>query len=383
MLKTRLVAALLAVLACLATPVLAASRFVSPQQQFTNFAGQPYAGGMLFFYVSGTSTPATTYSDSALTVPNTNPVILDSAGNAGNVFLSPSINYKVILKDANSVQIWAFDPVYPPGTASVVSASWGGTSAGSANALTVTAPSFSLQSGQSIAFIAGLTNTGSATLNPNSLGNILIYKDSVIGPVPLTGGEIIAGNLVNLFYDTSLTGFHFVSPVQVTGIIGEIRTFAFNACPLGWLETNGAAISRTGATANLFAALGTTWGVGDGTTTFNIPALRGKFLRDWDDGAGVDPARAFASTQTGNIAQTVGTSAGTVTGTMSGTATGAGQVLELTSGSLNASGGSNVNTQSALTVTGTITGTETGTATVGTGTDTRPINAAVLFCIKQ
>jgi len=75
-----------------------------------------------------------------------------------------------------------------------------------------------------------------------------------------------------------------------------IDFFAANAAPAGWLKANGAAISRA-TYARLFAAIGTTYGAGDGSTTFNIPDLRGEFLRGFDDGRGADPGRVFGSWQ--------------------------------------------------------------------------------------
>ena len=66
--------------------------------------------------------------------------------------------------------------------------------------------------------------------------------------------------------------------------------------PTGWLKANGAAISRT-TYATLFGIIGTTFGVGDGSTTFNLPDLRGEWLRGLDDGRGVDSARALGSAQ--------------------------------------------------------------------------------------
>jgi hypothetical protein len=88
-----------------------ANRLYSPDQQFADQNGIPYAGGFLYFYASGTSTPLTTYQDSALSIPNTNPVVLDSAGRAGSIFLQ-NLAYKVVLTDVNSNQIWTEDPVY-------------------------------------------------------------------------------------------------------------------------------------------------------------------------------------------------------------------------------------------------------------------------------
>jgi microcystin-dependent protein len=79
-------------------------------------------------------------------------------------------------------------------------------------------------------------------------------------------------------------------PAGITGM------FARNTPPAGWLKANGAAVSRT-TYAVLFAAIGTTFGPGDGTTTFNLPDLRGQFPRGWDDSRGVDPSRVFGSTQ--------------------------------------------------------------------------------------
>lgn len=77
---------------------------------------------------------------------------------------------------------------------------------------------------------------------------------------------------------------------------GAVSAYASSATPAGWLQCDGTAISRA-AYAKLFAAIGTTFGVGNGTTTFNLPDLRGEFIRAWDDGRGVDAARAFGSTQ--------------------------------------------------------------------------------------
>jgi len=78
---------------------------------------------------------------------------------------------------------------------------------------------------------------------------------------------------------------------------GSIMHYAASTPPNGFLECNGSAVSRT-TYAALFAAIGTTWGSGDGSTTFNIPDARGYFLRGYDNGAGNDSGRAFASTQT-------------------------------------------------------------------------------------
>ncbi len=86
---------------------------LSPQfdQQYFDNNGNPLAGGKLFSYAAGTSTPQATFADVTGTVFNTNPLILDGSGR-GRIWLLNS-DYKFILKDANDVVIWTQDFVNP------------------------------------------------------------------------------------------------------------------------------------------------------------------------------------------------------------------------------------------------------------------------------
>lgn len=77
---------------------------------------------------------------------------------------------------------------------------------------------------------------------------------------------------------------------------GAVQAFAMSTVPLGWLACNGALVSRA-ANAALFSAIGTTYGVGDGASTFGLPDLRGEFIRGLDGGRGVDAGRALGSAQ--------------------------------------------------------------------------------------
>lgn len=131
---------------------------------------------------------------------------------------------------------------------------------------------------------------------------------------------------------------------------GEICYFARNTAPTGSIKANGAAISRTTYSA-LFAAIGTTFGVGDGSTTFNVPDLRGEFVRGWDDSRGIDTGRAFGSAQADDFKSHTHTFASP-------------QI-----------GGGTVN---AAAPTG---GGSQATGATG-GTETRPRNVAMLACIK-
>ncbi|OWY38131.1 hypothetical protein CEK28_14055 [Xenophilus sp. AP218F] len=80
---------------------------------------------------------------------------------------------------------------------------------------------------------------------------------------------------------------------------GKVSHFAMTAPPAGWVKCDGALLSRAAYPA-LFAAIGTTFGAGDGKTTFGVPDLRGEFVRGWDDGRGVDTGRAAGSWQRGS-----------------------------------------------------------------------------------
>ena len=88
-------------------------------------------------------------------------------------------------------------------------------------------------------------------------------------------------------------------PVQIAGLqvpIASIHAFATQTVPDGYLICDGSEVSRADY-ADLYAALGTVWGEGDGTTTFNIPDLRGEFLRGFDADRGVDDGREFGTNQ--------------------------------------------------------------------------------------
>ncbi len=86
--------------------------------------------------------------------------------------------------------------------------------------------------------------------------------------------------------------------VQANGVpTGMVMAFANSTAPVGWLECAGAAVSRT-TYAALFSAIGTVYGAGDGSTTFNVPDLRGQFLRGWSNGSSIDSGRSIGTSQT-------------------------------------------------------------------------------------
>lgn len=104
-----------------------------------------------------------------------------------------------------------------------------------------------------------------------------------------------------LYYDDSNTiQWVETSPALASAVnlpVGTIVPMATQTVPAGFMECDGRSISRT-TYSGLFAILGTVWGIGDGVNSFNIPDLRGEFLRGWDHGKFVDNVGTFTANKT-------------------------------------------------------------------------------------
>jgi len=86
---------------------------------------------------------------------------------------------------------------------------------------------------------------------------------------------------------------------------GMVAPFGQTSNPSGWLVCNGAAVSRS-TYSDLFSAIGTTYGAGDGSSTFNVPELRGEFIRGLDNSRGIDSGRSNGSFQDHGIPAMIG-----------------------------------------------------------------------------
>jgi microcystin-dependent protein len=258
--KGLLLAALLTAPAYL-PPAQSATLLPNGMQTFLDGNGAPVAGGCVYFYVPGTTTPKDTYSDPTAATANTNPVQLDAAGRA---IIYGVGTYRQIVTQPGT------NPGFPcaPGgtqewdqlTADTASAVviYAGASAGTPNSITVTAPSFTGQDGQVINYISTNTNTAAATLNPSGFGAIQIVRDSATGPGALTGGELVATNAVSVIYDANAGVFHILSPVNwpnTAGVpIGTVIPVAGFTAPTNYAFAYGQAVSRT-TYASLLTAL--------------------------------------------------------------------------------------------------------------------------------
>jgi microcystin-dependent protein len=121
--------------------------------------------------------------------------------------------------------------------------------------------------------------------------------------------NILAGNTTNFNTSPSSIGVTWLpyAGVGALGLPGMLSLCPTENVPIGCLECNGAAVSRS-TYSSLFGKIGTTYGIGNGSTTFNIPDYRGYFLRGWAHGSTIDPDRLTrANRGDGTAGDAVGT----------------------------------------------------------------------------
>ena len=203
----------------------------------------------------------------------------------------------------------------------------------------------------------GTTASTAATITSGTVTNL----NSTSGTITTLNST--TGTITNL--STTLAGDFTIS--QGTGTIGtgitnrlvpvgSVIAFAVNSAPTGWLGADGSAVNRT-TYASLFSTIGTTHGTGDGSTTFNLPDLRGIFVR------GSGSQTISGTTYSGTFAERQQDDFKSHTHTFNDTGV---SQTGLTGGPtpfLNA-------------------GTTAKTTGSTGGTETRPANIALLYCIK-
>lgn len=144
-----------------------AQRLYLPIEQVFSDLGAIGAGYKLNTYETGTTTPKATYSNVALSSANTNPIVADSAGRLGNIFVDDLSTYKLVLTDVDDVEIWSADPVDPK-TFSLADfdprpTSFWGTTAGTSTAYTLDAdPDVSAYSSTQTFYFACHTDSGAS-----------------------------------------------------------------------------------------------------------------------------------------------------------------------------------------------------------------------------
>lgn len=204
--------------------------------------GDPLAGGKVYVYVAGTTTPVTTYTDSTGSVANPHPVVLDSSGRADIWLLDGS--YKVVLYDADDALVYSVDNIeitstaagsgdltqlnYQKGTLLYAESNTG------TDDYAITLPLGNIaaySAGMIFRFKADVANTGTATLNvtnSNTSAALGITTITQLDGTTLNDGDIAAGSIVQVVYDgtnfqlqTSASGF---TVEQIEDIVGGMVT---------------------------------------------------------------------------------------------------------------------------------------------------------------
>jgi hypothetical protein len=248
--------------------MVALSSLAGAGWQFFGNNGLPLAGGKLFTYAAGTTTPLATYTSSSGATPHANPIILDSAGRVPNeVWLTSSASYKFTLKTAANVEIWTKDNV--PGIA---------------------------DSADLAAFIASLASSSGASLIGTPLGiTQAAVDDSLIMMAPWIGA---AGDgtdctaVVNAYLATK-TRLHFPARVGTRatsryGITGPLLVkqsgthISFDKgarlVPVGGVNPGGG-IRIEGAKPTSWVSLSADFL--DGTNTLTVATDPGWQIGDW------------------------------------------------------------------------------------------------------
>lgn len=153
-----------------------------------------------------------------------------------------------------------------------------------------------------------IVNDEEGQYDKTSSGNAYAYCG--VGSVGVYFGTTSSGGVGKVHYivleytkSTDTLSSPVVVPVAVNpvmGVTGSVIAFAGTTSPNGYLMCDGSLVSRANY-ATLFSVIGTTYGVGDGSTTFNIPDLRGEFIRGLDGGRGVDASRTIGSSQADSL----------------------------------------------------------------------------------
>jgi hypothetical protein len=174
------------------------SAFAGAGAQFFNDSGVPLSGGLLYTYLSGTTTSATSWTTNAGTVANTNPIVLDSAGRTPNeIWIAGGVDYKFILKTSTGVTVGTYDNI--PSLNDFTAFNNLTTVTGTNSLIGTSVPPFTAYTtGMTLSFIPVATNTGAVTLDLDGLGAKNVYFDA---STPLNAGAIAVGKIATLEYD--------------------------------------------------------------------------------------------------------------------------------------------------------------------------------------
>ena len=307
------------------------SAFAGAGAQFSDANGAPLTGGLLYTYLAGTSTPATTYTTRAGTANNTNPIVLDAAGRTpAEIWLDGGVLYKFVLTTSAYVQIGSYDSI--PAINDTTSISNLITVAGT-NALTglATPTLVGYATGAQYSFIAQNTNTSAVTIDIDTLGVKSITKN---GSTPLLAGDILAGALVLIEYDgtrfqlltVGKTTFNYILETTTISATAATGTINFDALtqPILYYTTNASANWTLNIRGNSTTSMNTAMAIGQTMTiAFMVTQGATPYYNNalTIDGTSVTPKWQNGLAPTAGFASSVDTYTYTITKTANATFT--------------------------------------------------------------
>lgn len=208
--------------------------------------GQPYVNAEVRFYQAGTTTPAVVYTDAAFSVPHAQPIKADARGVLPPIYLSPSLGYRVITFAPDGTELNDIDNITGGQLVATDDINAGAVTTDKIAAAAVTNSKLAAQSVSNDKMLAMPAQT--VKMNPatssGTPSDVALYE---------MFASVFVGCPLQLGYTASDTAY--------------------------WLVADGRAVSRT-VYARLFAKIGTLYGAGDGSTTFNIPDWRNIYFRN-------------------------------------------------------------------------------------------------------
>lgn len=292
------------------------ARLFNPLFQAIDGNGAPISGALLNFYITGTTTRKTTYADSGLTTPNTNPVVAGSTGRFPTIYLAQDVDYKAILTDASSVTVQngTIDPLLVNST-SVISTQGDiiiGNSSGADSRLGIGAANAALRSNGTTASWVAPAYTKQVFLSGS--GTYTTPAGCTAIRVRMVGGGGGGGG----------TGAS-TGPTGATGGTSSFNGITVNGGPGGAGSTG--AISNGGGPGT----------GGTGTVAFRVPGGSGG---GWAPLAGAVLTGAGAASALGGGVGSVVTAGNLTPGNAGGANTGAGGGGSAASGAVASAGGS-------------------------------------------
>jgi len=232
----------------------------TPKQQVFGTDGEPLVGGKIYTYAAGTSTPIATYTDYTAGTANTNPIILDSLGQA-NIWLLTNTSYKFIVRTATDVLLYTVDNISAPLDISAFAAPppIGNTTPNTGAFTTLTASGAVTLTGTG----AMKLNSGTTAERPSPSNGMIRYNTSTAAMEGYINGawtSLTTGAFVSsVATGTGLTG----GPITTTGTIAIDSTVATltgtqtltNKTIQGGAITSGTAVASTSGTSIDFTSI--------------------------------------------------------------------------------------------------------------------------------